>query len=240
VQAKPIDRSSPSYDRVVEYYPLAQAIAKRTHARLPKGIDLDDLVSSAVIGLMEAVERYDPSRGVAFRSYAKHRIQGAILDLLRATDWVPRTVRRQAERVESARKALAEKLGRPPEITELAEYLELPLDQIQQLVQSADTRPLLSLDVPADEESGTPLIELVPDEEPAPDLTFEAHQLRRAAVDAIDALPERERVAIVLFYFHELSLDEVGAVLGVTGSRACQLNARAIKRLQARFRDPNA
>src|SRR5689334_6242680 len=89
-----------SYDLVVEYYPLARMIAKRTHSRLPKGIDLDDLVSTAVIGLIEAVERYDASRGVAFKSYAKHRIQGAILDSLRATDWVPRAVRRRAELVE--------------------------------------------------------------------------------------------------------------------------------------------
>ncbi|MEQ1570146.1 MAG: FliA/WhiG family RNA polymerase sigma factor [Myxococcota bacterium] len=228
--------NSDSYARVVEYYPLARMIAKRTHARLPKGIDLDDLVSTAVIGLIEAVERYDPDRGVAFKSYAKHRIQGAILDSLRATDWVPRAVRRRAELVEAARKSLIASLGHSPTVTELARYLQLPVDEVQQLLQNTDTRPLLSLDVPVDDESGTPLADLVPDEETSPDRYFEARQLRQAAIDAIEELPERERVAIVLFYFQELSLKEVGTVLGVSESRACQLNAQGIKRLQSRLR----
>lgn len=236
MQANLSEMNSDSYARVVEYYPLARMIAKRTHARLPKGIDLDDLVSTAVIGLIEAVERYDPDRGVAFKSYAKHRIQGAILDSLRATDWVPRAVRRRAELVEAARKSLIASLGHSPTVTELARYLQLPVDEVQQLLQNTDTRPLLSLDVPVDDESGTPLADLVPDEETSPDRYFEARQLRQAAIDAIEELPERERVAIVLFYFQELSLKEVGTVLGVSESRACQLNAQGIKRLQSRLR----
>jgi len=236
VQANSPELNSDSYARVVEYYPLARMIAKRTHARLPKGIDLDDLVSTAVIGLIEAVERFDPGRGVAFKSYAKHRILGAILDSLRATDWVSRAVRRRSEMVDSARKTLVDSLGRAPTVGELAAYLQLPVDEVQDLLQNTDTRPLLSLDVPVDDESGTPLADLVPDEDTSPDRHFEVRQLRQAAIDAIDELPEREKVAIVLFYFHELSLKEVGTVLGVSESRACQLNAQGIKRLQARLR----
>jgi RNA polymerase sigma factor for flagellar operon FliA len=236
VQSNAIQMNDDSYARIVEYYPLAKMIARRTHARLPKGIDLDDLVSTAVIGLIEAVERFDPKRGVAFKSYAKHRIQGAILDSLRATDWVPRAVRRRAELVDAARKSLVDALGRQPTTGELAAHLGLPIAEVQDLLQNTDTRPLLSLDVPVDDESGTPLADLVPDENGSPDRRFEARQLRQAAVDAIEELPERERVAIVLFYFQELSLKEVGTVLGVSESRACQLNAQGIKRLQARLR----
>ncbi|MEQ1504467.1 MAG: FliA/WhiG family RNA polymerase sigma factor [Myxococcota bacterium] len=228
--------SPDAYALVVEYYPLARTIAKRTHGRLPKGIDVDDLVSTAVIGLIEAVERFDPSRGVAFKSYAKHRIQGAILDSLRATDWVPRAVRRRAELVESAQKALRDQLGRAPTIVEISAHLGLDLEETHDLVHNTDTRPLLSLDVPVDDESGTPLADLVPDEDCAPDRRYEIRQLRRAAVEAIEDLPERERVAIHLFYFQELSLKEVGTVLGVSESRACQLNTQGIKRLQARLR----
>lgn len=230
------DVQTSHYDRVVEFYPLARMIAKRTHARLPRGIDLDDLVSTAVIGLIEAVERFDPKRGVAFKSYAKHRIQGAILDSLRATDWVPRAVRRRAEMVEGARKTLTDNLGRIPSSGELSEHLGIPLSELQDLLQNTDTRPLLSLDVAVDDGSGTPLADLVPDEEGTPDQRFEARQLRQAAIEAIEELPERERIAIVLFYFQELSLKEVGSVLGVSESRACQLNAQGIKRLQARLR----
>jgi RNA polymerase sigma factor FliA len=236
VQPSHSELEGEAYARVVEYYPLARMIAKRTHARLPRGIDLDDLVSTAVIGLIEAVERFDPKRGVAFKSYAKHRIQGAILDSLRATDWVPRAVRRRAEMVEGARKTLTDSLGRNPTHTELSAHLGIPLSELQDLLQNTDTRPLLSLDVAVDDGSGTPLADLVPDEEGTPDQWFEARQLRQAAVDAIEDLPERERIAIHLFYFQELSLKEVGAVLGVSESRACQLNAQGIKRLQARLR----
>jgi RNA polymerase sigma factor for flagellar operon FliA len=234
-QAKLAELNRDARAQIVAYYPLARAIAKRTHSRLPKGVDLDDLVSTAVMGLIEAVERYDAARGVAFESYAKHRIQGAILDSLRATDWVPRAVRRRAELVESARRTLREELGRVPTVSELAARLDLKVDEIHDLVQNTDTRPLLSLDVPVDEEGGTPLCDLVPDDH-TPDLGVEAQQLRHQALTAIEDLPEREKIALVLFYFHELSLKEVGTVLGVSESRACQLNAQAIKRLQARLR----
>jgi RNA polymerase sigma factor for flagellar operon FliA len=221
---------------IVEYYPLARTIARRTHSRLPKGIDLDDLVSTAVIGLIEAVERYDASRGVAFKSYAKHRIQGAILDSLRATDWVPRAVRRRAEMVDAATRSLRDSLGRAPSVQELAQHLGLTIEETHDLVHNTDTRPLLSLDVPVDEEAGTPLADLVPDNDNSPDRSVEARELRQRTIDAIEELPERERIAIHLFYFQELSLKEVGSVLGVSESRACQLNTQGIKRLQARLR----
>lgn len=234
--AEPTAISADAASLIVEYYPLARTIAKRTHSRLPKGIDLDDLVSTAVIGLIEAVERFDHARGVAFKSYAKHRIQGAILDALRATDWVPRAVRRRAELVDNATRTLRDALGRAPSVSELAAHLDLSVAETQQLIENTDTRPLLSLDVPVDDETGTLLADLVADDDGAPDSTFDARQLRQRAIDAINELPERERIAIHLFYFQELSLKEVGSVLGVSESRACQLNTQGIKRLQARLR----
>lgn len=218
-------------DLVAEHYPLARAIARRTHARLPKGVDLDDLVSTAVMGLIEAVDRFDPSRGVSFKAYAKHRIQGAILDSLRATDWVPRAVRRRAAALENTRTLLADKLGRAPTIAEVAQDLGTDVDGAHALVANADTRPLLSLDAPLDEEGQLSLSDLVEDEGD-PESSTRDRELRRVAMQAIDRLPEREKVAIVLFYFHELSLKEVGTVLGVSESRACQLNAQGIHRLR--------
>ncbi|MCB9684808.1 MAG: FliA/WhiG family RNA polymerase sigma factor [Alphaproteobacteria bacterium] len=216
---------------VAEHYPLACAIARRTHARLPKGVDLDDLIGTAVMGLIEAVERYDPSRGVCFRSYAKHRIQGSILDSLRATDWVPRAVRRRAQALEQARSSLSERLGRAPTLAELAEHLGTDTDGAHAFVANSDTRPLLSLDAPTDDGTGAPLADLVA-ADGTPEERAERAELRRITLSAIERLPEREKVSIVLFYFHELSLKEVGEVLGVTESRACQLNGQGIVRLR--------
>jgi RNA polymerase sigma factor for flagellar operon FliA len=220
---------------VAEHYPLARAIARRTHARLPKGIDLDDLVSTAVMGLIEAVDRFDPSRGVSFKAYAKHRIQGAILDSLRATDWVPRAVRRRATSLENTRTLLADKLGRAPTMAEIATDLGTDLDGAHQLAANADTRPLLSLDAPIDEDGQLSLSDLVVDAGD-PESATRDRELRKVAIAAIGRLPEREKVAIVLFYFHELSLKEVGSVLGVSESRACQLNAQGIGRLRTWLR----
>lgn len=216
---------------LAEHYPLARAIARRTHARLPKGVDLDDLVSVAVIGLMEAVARFDPRRGVSFKSFAKHRIQGAILDALRANDWVPRSVRRRVEEVESTAARLREELGRLPSATEIAERLEMDVGSVQS-ARDADMRPILSLDVAVSEDGESTLADAVasPDR---PDQLAEESQLRGAMVDAVGRLPERERAAIVLFYFRELSLKEIGAVLGVSESRACQLCGQGAKRLRA-------
>ncbi|MCA9488351.1 MAG: FliA/WhiG family RNA polymerase sigma factor [Myxococcales bacterium] len=216
---------------VAEHYPLACAIARRTHARLPKGVDVDDLIGTAVMGLIEAVERYDPARGVCFRSYAKHRIQGAILDSLRAADWVPRAVRRRANALDQARAHLSDRLGRAPTLGEIADHLGTDVESTHALMANADTRPLLSLDAPIDDESGAPLADLVADEG-TPEESAQRAELRRVTVSAIERLPEREKVAIVLFYFHELSLKEVGTVLGVSESRACQLNAQGIQRLR--------
>lgn len=220
---------------VARHYPLARAIARRTHARLPKGVDLDDLISTAVMGLIEAVDRYDPARGVSFKAYAKHRVLGAILDSLRATDWVPRAVRRRAAALENTRTLLTDRLGRAPTIAEVAADLGTDVAGAHELVANADTRPLLSLDAPLEEDGQMTLSDLVEDEGD-PEASTRDRQLRQVAIRAIERLPERERVAIVLFYFHELSLKEVGTVLGVSESRACQLNAQGIQRLRTWLR----
>ena len=218
---------------VAEYFPLAKAIARQTHSRLPRGVDFDDLVSAAVMGLMDAVDRFDPARGIAFKSYAKHRILGSVLDSLRASDWVPRAVRRRAESLNRARALLRTRLGREPTKTELAANLEIELSALEELCRDADPQPLLSLDAPV-EENGSALRDRVADEG-NPELALQERQRKELLVAAIELLPERERVAIVLFYFREVPLKDIGAVLGVTESRACQLCSQAIRRMQSRL-----
>jgi RNA polymerase sigma factor for flagellar operon FliA len=220
---------------IVEYYPLARAIACRIHHRLPQGVDVDDLMSAAVGGLIEAVERFDPARSVAFRAYAKHRIQGAVMDSLRSSDWIPRSVRRRADHLDRARQHLASDLGRTPTRSELAAHLHLAPSELDEMIHASDVRPVLSLDAPLTDENATPLAEAIADESDIQD-ELQLAELRKAAADAIGSLPERERTAVLLYYFRGLSLKEVGTVLEVTESRACQLCNQAIKRLRMKLR----
>lgn len=214
-----------------EYYPLARTIARRTWARMARGVDPDDLESAAVLGLFDAVDRYEPGRGVSFQAYAKHRIQGAVLDSLRATDWVPRAVRRRANTLAQTRKLLHAKFGRAPTPREIALYLDIDPDELRKLQRDADPLPLLSLDAPVGEEDGLPLSDCVTDEYTPEDVVLDQER-RDALIAAVGLLPERERAAVVLFYFRELSLREIAGVLGVGQSRVSQLCAQGIRRLR--------
>jgi RNA polymerase sigma factor for flagellar operon FliA len=229
------DRAS---DLVVAYYPLVQRIARRTWSRLPRGVDQDELVSAGVIGLIEAVERYDPARGIAFDLYAKHRIQGAILDALRATDWVPRAVRIRASGLENARKSLTSELGRAPNVAELADKLETPVEAVHALLVDADAQQPVSLDAPSEPDGPAPVDRLANGDDP--EREYVAAEQRRSTAVATSQLPERERIAIERFYFQERSLKEIGAELGVSESRVSQLCSQAIKRLRSMLDTPSS
>jgi len=219
---------------VERHYDLVRRIARQIHARLPQSVELDDLVSVGVVGLIESIARYNPSRGVPFDTYARHRIRGAILDALRAVDWVPHSVRRKAQAVEQARRALHRLHGRSPTEREMAARLEISLRSYRNLVRDAEIRQLLSLDAPAANDNPTPLVEQVPSPVDVEDETGD-NQLREIVIDAIHQLPERESTAILLYYFRELPLKQVGKHLGVTESRACQLCSQGVKRLRRKI-----
>ncbi len=219
---------------VTRHYGLVQRIARQIHGRLPQSVELDDLISVGVVGLIESIARYNPSRGVPFDTYARHRIRGAILDALRAVDWVPHSVRRKAQAIEHARRSLRTANGRAPTERELAARLEIELVDFRNLVRDAEIRQLLSLDAPAANDNPTPLIEQVPSHVDVEDETGDA-ELRELVVGAVGTLPEREATAITLYYFRELPLKEVGRHLGVTESRACQLCGQGVKRLRRKL-----
>ena len=222
---------------VLQNYSMVRAIAYKIHQRLPRTVEVDDLVSVGVIGLMEAMDRYDAQRAVPFETYARHRIHGAIMDSLRAQDWVPRSVRRKADSLERTRTRLRENLGRTPTHSEMAADLNLTVDKLEQMIKGSEIRKVLSLDAPLATDNPTPLVEQVATSQEGVIHDWQEREVRSALVQAVRRLPERERQAITLYYLNEISLKEVGAELGVTESRACQICSSAIKRLRFRLRD---
>jgi RNA polymerase sigma factor for flagellar operon FliA len=223
---------------LLEQLPQVRYIARRIHDRLPSHIPLDDLVQAGILGLMEALHKFDPSKNVELKTYAKHRIQGAILDSLRDLDWSPRPLRKKARQLEQAHQRLRAQFGRPATEPELAIELGMELKELQHLL--GDLRGL-DLESLQDEfhESGQERKPLAlamqgPDHEPYARCLQE--ELRELLSRAVSELQSRERQVLSLYYFEELTMKEVGAVLGVGEARVSQIHSAALVRLRARMR----
>jgi RNA polymerase sigma factor for flagellar operon FliA len=216
------------------YLPLVRRVVQRLAVRKPPHIELDDLVSWGIVGLLDAIEKYDPKKEALFSTYAQFRIRGAILDHLRSLDWVPRSVRQKASLIEKVSHELEGKLGRPPVEEELAAALDLSLAEYQELLGKVGEMALFSLEdlgFGAGEERLGP--DLEQDEGEADPLRSLLSQERvRLVADAIGRLPERERLVVSLYYNEELTMKEVGGVLGLTESRVSQLHSQAMLRLK--------
>jgi RNA polymerase sigma factor for flagellar operon FliA len=218
---------------LTQYMPLVRRQALTLQVRLPASIELDDLIQAGMVGLLEALGRFDATQGATFATFASQRIRGAMVDELRTRDWLPRSVRRSARAVDSAVRHLEQQLGRAPEENEIARHLEMPLVEYQQLLNDTNSGQLLPFEElvaegsePVSNELGNSPFEQLLD-----------GQQRQTLIDAIEALPEREKLLMALYYQEELNLKEVGAVLGVTESRVSQLHSQAVSRLRARLHD---
>jgi RNA polymerase sigma factor for flagellar operon FliA len=221
---------------ILENYDLVKSIARKIRARLPRGVDVDDLVGYGVVGLIEAIDRYDHGRSVPFEAFARPRVQGAILDALRAIDWVPRSVRRKAELLENTKENLRESLGRSPSRDEVAHAIGVSSEKLDRLERGARIRSITSLDAPVSNESDSPLSSLVAAENEDVLGEWESAEMTDEVVEAVARLPERERVAVQMYYLSERSLKDIGAELGVSESRACQLRRQGIERLRFKVR----
>jgi len=223
----------------LRYVPLVRHEALRLQVRLPASVELDDLLQAGGIGLLNAVERYDALQGTAFTTYAVQRIRGAMLDELRSRDWVPRSVRRHAREVAQVMRQLEQRLGRPASEVEVAQTLNLPLDEYRQILLDTNNSQLFSYDEWREEhgESAEPLLEGHEEANPLHHLL--EGNLRQRVIDAIEALPEREKMVLTLYYQEGLNLKEIGAVLDVGESRVSQLHSQAIKRLRSRLANEN-
>ena len=222
---------------ILDYYPLVRTIACRMARRLPPSVEVDELINIGTLGLIDAVDRYDASRGVPFKAYAEIRIQGAMFDSLRGDDWVPRSVRRKVNRIEHAKKTLTFSLRRDPSREEMATALEMSTDEYDALVRDARIKKLISLDIPTSEDGHTPLVEIIPGNDDSVDSILCREELKTEVAHAVSCLPEKERVAVTLYYMQGVTLKEIGEILDVTESRACQLRSQGVKRLKFRLRN---
>lgn len=222
---------------IMEQLPQVRYIARRIHERLPQHVSLDDLINAGVIGLMDALEKYEPSKNVQLSSYATFRIRGAILDSLRDLDWSPRELRRKARAIEEAERALRERLGRSPSENEIAAELKMKLEDFQQLLGELRGLDIGSFHVESEDGSGEDDLSryLPASNAENPFLQCQQGEMKELLARAIGELPERERQVLALYYFEELTMKEVGAVLGVVESRVSQIHSAAVVRLRSRL-----
>lgn len=223
---------------ILEYAPLIRFIAQKIAIRLPSNIELDDLISSGVIGLMDAIEKYDPTRDNKFKTYAEFRIRGAILDELRSQDWVPRSVRDKAKLLDRTTVELENELGRSPTEEEVAEKLQISVDEYYDLVNQVKPVSVLSMDDQStfsnsDKKSIMNLLEGCKIHNPHVQLNIKS--VKEVVAKSIEDLPERQRLVLSLYYYEDLNLKEIGKILRVTESRVSQLHAQAISRLRIKL-----
>ena len=223
---------------LLEHLPIVRFLARRIHERLPQHVDIEDLVSAGVVGLLDAFAKFDPSKKVQFRSYAQFRIRGAILDSLRTLDWSPRDLRRKGRAVEEAIRVLTARLGHAPGEQEVAAAMGLDLEAYQQLLGDLKGLEIGTLHMERNEDSGEEELAYVPGR-PEEDPLFRClrSEMEGRLTDAIANLPDRERLVMTLYYFEEMTMREIGLALGVVESRVSQVHASAVVHLRAALRD---
>ena len=223
-------------DQLVERFaPLVKRIAYHLMARLPSSVQVDDLVQNGMLGLLDAMSRFEAGMGAQFETYAAQRIRGAMLDGLRENDWLPRGLRRDFRRIEATINQLEQEHGRTPSERELAAALGMSLAEYQKMLQEARGYQLISFEDLVVEEDEDFLEHHLSDDANDPLKLLEDQSLQRLLVEGIESLPEREKLMMALYYEQDLNLREIGEVMGVTESRVCQLHTQAVARLRARI-----
>lgn len=223
---------------ILHYMSLVKYVVGRLIISLPVSINNDDLMGYGIEGLIEAVDRFDPKRGLKFETYAITRIRGAIIDHLRSQDWVPRGVRKRSRELQEVISKLEQQHGRAPTEAEIAEELNIPKSKLSQLIAESSNL-LLSLDESREtstNQGGISLIDTIEDKDsPDPQAEYEAIELKNNLSKAIGSLPEREKMVIALYYHENMTLKEIGQVISVSESRVCQLHAQAVMRLRSKL-----
>ncbi len=223
---------------ITECLPLVKFVAHRISARLPAHVELDDLIHSGILGLMDALKKFEPGRNVKFKTYAEQRIRGAILDGLRDLDWIPRSLRRKKKDIEGAYHALEQQFGRAATDEEVAKHLEMPLEELHKSLDELKGITLGAFMDAGEDGEGENLISFVPDPDAEdPSITLQARELRAMLKLAVDLLPTKERFVVQLYYFDELTMKEIGTLLNITESRVSQLHTKSMLRLRGKLKE---
>ncbi|MDR0577871.1 MAG: RNA polymerase sigma factor FliA [Candidatus Accumulibacter sp.] len=223
-------------DHLVQHFaPLVKRIAYHTMARLPSSVQIDDLVQNGMIGLLDAIDRFEAGMGAQFETYAAQRVRGAMLDGLRENDWLPRSLRREMRQIELAIARLEQEFGRPPTENELAAALGVSMDEYQRMLLDVRGHQVISFEDLAHEDGEDFLERHFADDEEDPARILEDETLRKLLVQGVEELPEREKLMMSLYYEQDLTLREIGEVMNVTESRVSQLHSQAVARLRARI-----
>ncbi len=221
---------------IQETLPLIKHIAHRVAIRLPSNVEIRDLINAGVLGLMDAIEKFEPERNVKFKTYAEVRIRGAILDSLRDLDWAPRSLRKKSKDLERMYADLSQKLGRPATDEEVSEAMGENIEDFHALVDQLHGLTIGSFENLSDSEDSENYINYYPDDgSNDPYVKFESNELTRLLAEAIEELPEKERLVLSLYYFEEFTMKEIGALLGVNESRVSQLHTKATLRLRGKL-----
>jgi RNA polymerase sigma factor for flagellar operon FliA len=216
--------------------PLVKFVAHRIAARLPSHVELDDLINSGILGLMDAIEKFEPARNIKFKTYAELRIKGAILDGLRDLDWVPRSLRRKKKDIEGAYHSLEQQMGRAATDEEVAQHLGMPLEELHKNLDDLKGVTLGTFVEVGEDGEGESLISFVPDPDAEdPSQTFQASEIKEILRDAMEVLPKKEKFVVQLYYFDELTMKEIGTLLNITESRVSQLHTKAMLRLRGKL-----
>jgi RNA polymerase sigma factor for flagellar operon FliA len=228
---------------ILEHLPQIKYIAQRISTKLPSHVELNDLVSAGILGLLDAIEKFDPNRGVKFKTYAELRIKGAILDSLRNLDWAPRSLRKKSKDLERVCRELEQRLSRPATDKEVSEAMEMPLEEFYELmdqIKGLNLGSFQELSGQEEDKNSEPLVKYVPD---APHLdpffVFHKTEIKGILSGAIDSLPKKERLVVSLYYFDEMTMKEIGKVLSVNESRVSQLHTKAMLRLRTKLKKVN-
>jgi RNA polymerase sigma factor for flagellar operon FliA len=224
---------------ILTYTPLIKYIAARLAARLPAQVSLDDLISCGIIGLIDAINKFDLAKNVQFKTYAEFRIKGAMLDELRSLDWIPRSVRRKTTDLEKAYADIEKKVGRPATDEEVAQALNIGLEDFYRLLDETKSVTFMDIELlrqKATETSEPDLAETFAMDERDPFTALNISQIRELLAKAIADLPDKEKLTVSLYYQDELTMKEIGAVLGYTESRISQMHSKAMFRLRARLK----
>ena len=218
---------------ILEHLPQVRLVARKVHERLPESVCFDDLLSAGVIGLIQAIDNFDPAQNVKLKTYAEFRIRGAILDSLRETDWAPRLKRRQAREFEAAIARAEQKLGRSAEEAEIAQELNLPVEEYREKLTEMEGLNIGELEYVRDENENPLILRYTASpEEDSPELLLERAELEQLIATAIDRIPKAEKTVLSLYFYEELTLREIAEIMGVHLSRVSQIKSQAVLRLR--------